>query len=149
MGWNSWDSYGLTIGEADYRANAKVLSSLKKYGWQYAVVDMGWYMADPNGKERAARDFQIDGNAVQRAFFWENGVLHDIGADLSNSDSSVYSYSMASGINEQGQIVALGSPRELTESLDISHLPPPEPRKTTATLEDVFVSLTGRTLRDE
>jgi hypothetical protein len=62
MGWNSWDSYGLTIGEADYRANAKVLSSLKKYGWQYAVVDMGWYMADPNGKDRAARDFQIDLN---------------------------------------------------------------------------------------
>ncbi len=55
MGWNSWDSYGLTIGEADYRANAKVLSSLKKYGWQYAVVDMGWYMADPNGKDRAKR----------------------------------------------------------------------------------------------
>jgi alpha-galactosidase len=60
MGWNSWDSYGLTIGEADFRANAKVLSSLKKYGWRYAVVDMGWYMADPNGKDRAARDFQID-----------------------------------------------------------------------------------------
>jgi alpha-galactosidase len=62
MGWNSWDSYGLTIGEADFRANAKVLSSLKKYDWQYAVVDMGWYMADPNGKDRAARDFQIDSN---------------------------------------------------------------------------------------
>jgi alpha-galactosidase len=39
-----------------------VLSSLKKHGWQYAVVDMGWYMADPNGKDRAARDFQIDPN---------------------------------------------------------------------------------------
>jgi hypothetical protein len=46
-------------------------------------------------------------------------------------------------------VIALGSPRELTEALDVSHLPPPEPRKTTATLEDVFVSLTGRTLRDE
>jgi hypothetical protein len=32
MGWNNWDSYGLTIGEADYRANAKVLASLKKHG---------------------------------------------------------------------------------------------------------------------
>jgi alpha-galactosidase len=29
MGWNSWDSYGFTISEADYRANANVLSSLK------------------------------------------------------------------------------------------------------------------------
>jgi len=52
-------------------------------------------------------------------------------------------------IVDHGHVIALGSPRELTESLDVSHLPPPEPRKTTATLEDVFVSLTGRTLRDE
>jgi len=37
----------------------------------------------------------------------------------------------------------------LMESIDVSHLPPPEPRKTTATLEDVFVSMTGRHLRDE
>src|SRR6266513_874010 len=52
-------------------------------------------------------------------------------------------------IVDHGHVIALGSPRELIDSLDVSHLPPPEPRKTTATLEDVFVSLTGRTLRDE
>ena len=62
MGWNSWDSYGFTLGEADYRANAEVLASLKQYGWEYAVIDMGWYMADPSGKNRVARDFQIDSN---------------------------------------------------------------------------------------
>jgi hypothetical protein len=60
MGWNSWDSYGFTISEADYRANANVLSSLKKHGWQYAVIDMGWYMDNPDGKDRQARDFQLD-----------------------------------------------------------------------------------------
>jgi ABC-2 type transport system ATP-binding protein len=52
-------------------------------------------------------------------------------------------------IVDHGHVIALGSPIELMESIDVSHLPPPEPRKTTATLEDVFVSLTGRTLRDE
>jgi ABC-2 type transport system ATP-binding protein len=52
-------------------------------------------------------------------------------------------------IVDHGHVIALGSPQELIEALDVSHLPPPEPRKTTATLEDVFVSLTGRTLRDE
>jgi hypothetical protein len=62
MGWNSWDSYGFTINEADYRANAKVLSSLKRHGWEYAVIDMGWYMAKPDGKDRPAREFQIDSN---------------------------------------------------------------------------------------
>src|SRR5258705_1304501 len=52
-------------------------------------------------------------------------------------------------IVDHGHVIALGSPRELIDSVDVSHLPPPEPRKTSATLEDVFVSLTGRTLRDE
>jgi ABC-2 type transport system ATP-binding protein len=52
-------------------------------------------------------------------------------------------------IVDHGHVIALGSPSELIESIDMSHLPPPEPRKTSATLEDVFVSLTGRTLRDE
>ncbi len=52
-------------------------------------------------------------------------------------------------IVDHGRVIALGSPRELIDSIDFSHLPPPEPKKTHATLEDVFVSLTGRTLRDE
>jgi len=52
-------------------------------------------------------------------------------------------------IVDHGKIIALGSPRDLVDSIDVAHLPPPEPRKTSATLEDVFVSLTGRTLRDE
>jgi len=52
-------------------------------------------------------------------------------------------------IVDHGHVIALGSPSDLIESVDLSHLPPPEPRKTSATLEDVFVSLTGRTLRDE
>jgi ABC-2 type transport system ATP-binding protein len=52
-------------------------------------------------------------------------------------------------IVDHGRVIALGAPQELIESVDVSHLPPPEPMKTSATLEDVFVSLTGRTLRDE
>jgi len=52
-------------------------------------------------------------------------------------------------IVDHGRVIAMGTPRDLIESVDVSHLPPPEPRTTSATLEDVFVSLTGRTLRDE
>ncbi len=38
MGWNSWDAYGLTIDEAQFRDNVrKVLAGMKQYGWQYAV----------------------------------------------------------------------------------------------------------------
>jgi alpha-galactosidase len=50
MGWNSWDAYGLTINEKDFRANAQVLASLKSSGWIYAVIDEGWYLKDPFAK---------------------------------------------------------------------------------------------------
>lgn len=41
-GWNSWDSYGLSITETEFRANARVLAErLKQYGWNYAVVMKG------------------------------------------------------------------------------------------------------------
>ena len=51
-------------------------------------------------------------------------------------------------IVDHGHIIAKGTPQELMNSLGAT-LPPPPPRETTATLEDVFVALTGRTLRDE
>jgi hypothetical protein len=48
MGWNSWDSYGTTINEADFKANAQWLADhLKSYGWQYAVIDMEWFVTNP------------------------------------------------------------------------------------------------------
>lgn len=51
-------------------------------------------------------------------------------------------------IVDHGHIIAQGSPRELIESVGAT-IPPPPPRASSATLEDVFVALTGRTLRDE
>jgi hypothetical protein len=64
MGWNSWDSYGLTIDESDYKANAAALAALKSYGWTYAVIDEGWYMDNPLGDKLANRDYQLNGNGL-------------------------------------------------------------------------------------
>jgi alpha-galactosidase len=48
MGWNSWDGYGTTINEAQVKANAQWMSDhLKAFGWQYVVVDMEWFVANP------------------------------------------------------------------------------------------------------
>jgi alpha-galactosidase len=48
MGWNSWDGYGTTINEADFKANARWFADhLKPYGWQYVVIDAEWYVANP------------------------------------------------------------------------------------------------------
>jgi hypothetical protein len=64
MGWNSWDAYGLTIDEAQFRANVTVLASFKQYGWQYAVIDEGWYLKNPNGANRLARGYINDENGL-------------------------------------------------------------------------------------
>jgi hypothetical protein len=62
MGWSEWDSYGLTITERDFRANAAVLAGLRHYGWQYAMLDAGWYEDDPANTQRSDRRYQLDGN---------------------------------------------------------------------------------------
>ena len=55
MGWNSWDAYGLNITEEQFRDNARVLAGLKSYGWNYAVIDEGWYFQDPDAKPEARK----------------------------------------------------------------------------------------------
>ena len=44
MGWNSWDCYGASVTEETVRNNADYMAkNLKKYGWEYVVVDIQWY----------------------------------------------------------------------------------------------------------
>ena len=51
MGWNSWDAYGLTITEPQFRANVDVLrDKLLPFGWQYAVIDEGWFFENPQDR---------------------------------------------------------------------------------------------------
>jgi len=48
MGWNSWDAYGTTVNETQFKANARWLADhLKSSGWQYVVVDMEWFVTNP------------------------------------------------------------------------------------------------------
>jgi hypothetical protein len=45
MGWNSWNSFGVTVNEAQVKANADYMARhLKRFGWEYVVVDLGWYL---------------------------------------------------------------------------------------------------------
>jgi alpha-galactosidase len=62
MGWNSWDSYGETITEAQVRANADWMAKhLKQFGWQYVVIDEGWYVTNPGAKPGDIK-FSLDAN---------------------------------------------------------------------------------------
>ncbi len=47
MGWNSWDAFATTVTEEKAKAQTDYMAkNLKKYGWQYIVVDIQWY--EPN-----------------------------------------------------------------------------------------------------
>jgi len=63
MGWNSWDCYGPTVTETEVKANADYMSRyLKKYGWEYIVVDIRWYVANDksHGYNENNPDYNID-----------------------------------------------------------------------------------------
>ena len=44
LGWNSWDCFGVDATEEEIKVNAQyVADNLKQYGWEYIVLDLGWY----------------------------------------------------------------------------------------------------------
>jgi hypothetical protein len=54
MGWNSWDSFGTTVTEAEVKANADYMAkNLKQHGWQYVVIDIQW--SEPNARAHGYR----------------------------------------------------------------------------------------------
>ena len=58
MGWNSYDSWGIVVPEAEVKANADYMAAkLAKYGWEYVVVDIQWY-------EASAKDMYCPPNPV-------------------------------------------------------------------------------------
>lgn len=61
MGWSEWDAYGITVTEAEFRANAAVLATLREYGWEYALTDAGWYMGNPAAKDIESKGYVLDG----------------------------------------------------------------------------------------
>jgi alpha-galactosidase len=63
MGWNSWDCYGPTVTEAEVKANADYMAKyLKKYGWEYIVVDIRWYVGNDksHGYNETNPEYSID-----------------------------------------------------------------------------------------
>lgn len=63
LGWNSWDCYGPTVTETEVKANADYMAkNLKKFGWNYIVVDIRWYVENDKsgGYNEADPIFTID-----------------------------------------------------------------------------------------
>jgi hypothetical protein len=67
MGWNSWDSYGLTINEQQFKSNVEYFAAhLKNFGWEYVVIDEGWYLQHPEnaGKPEADPGYTINNDGL-------------------------------------------------------------------------------------
>lgn len=57
MGWNSYDYYNTTVNEEQVRKNAEYMAkNLKKYGWEYVVIDIQW--SDPDAGKRNKEGIQ-------------------------------------------------------------------------------------------
>lgn len=51
MGWNSYNAYGASVTEAEFRANVELLAAkLKPVGYRYAVVDFCWSHPSPGSQ---------------------------------------------------------------------------------------------------
>ncbi|AIE84408.1 glycoside hydrolase family 27 protein [Fimbriimonas ginsengisoli] len=63
MGWNSWDGFATTVTEAQTRAHIDVMAEkLKRFGWQYVVVDIQWYEPNATGFDyRQGAKLEMDG----------------------------------------------------------------------------------------
>lgn len=58
LGWNSWDCYGAAVNEDTVRKNADFMAKhLKKYGWEYIVVDIQWY--EPSASSHEYNNFTM------------------------------------------------------------------------------------------
>lgn len=64
MGWNSWDAWGMTINEAEFRDTVTWFHNhLQRYGWQYVVVDEGWFAQHPQNPV-GQQDYTISKNGL-------------------------------------------------------------------------------------
>ena len=53
MGWNSWDNFGLDITETEFKQQVDyVAANLKQYGYEYMVIDAGWYAPKLSAKRK-------------------------------------------------------------------------------------------------
>jgi alpha-galactosidase len=113
MGWNSWDAYGLTIDEADYRANTNVLAGIRQDGWQYSVIDEGWYMHEP-----------FAATVETRKYIWnENGILVPDPSRFPSAANSAGFKPLADWVHTQGLKFGIHIVRGIPRQVVAQNLP--------------------------
>lgn len=83
MGWNSFDAYDCRINEKEFRDVVDFMDiHLKKYGWEYAVIDYIWFNPTPGNWNNPKRRFghpdirlNADGSPIDKLVMDEFGRL--------------------------------------------------------------------------
>ena len=103
MGWNSWDAYGLTITETQFRDNVAVLAkTLKPFGWNYAVIDEGWFMRNPQDHEipgKLVLDVDANGRYIPVSARFPSAVAHGENTGFADIGSYVHAQGLKFGIH--------------------------------------------------
>ena len=111
MGWNSWDSYGLRINEQQFRDNVTALAAkLKPSGYNYAVIDEGWYMQNPEDRPKPERlKYALDdhGRFIPVPTRFPSALQHDRNIGFEQIASWIHSQGLKFGIH-----IIRGIPRE-------------------------------------
>ena len=111
MGWNSWDSFGLTITEPQFRENVSVLAkTLKPFGWNYAVIDEGWFLKNPQDRPTPEKlQFELDANGryIPVPSRFPSAIDHDENTGFIALGAFVHAQGLKFGIH-----IVRGIPRE-------------------------------------
>jgi len=136
MGWNSWDAYGLAISEAEFKANTQVLATLKNYGWNYAVIDEGWFLENPESADKPELlKYTLDANgrtnpAINRFPSAANGAGFKPIADATHALGLKFGIHIIRGIPKRAvaqNLPILGSQFKVTDAADTTDTCPWNP----------------------
>ena len=119
MGWNSWDSYGLTITETQFRDNVAVQAKLlKPFGWNYAVIDEGWFLKNPMDRgtpEKLAYELDANGRYIPVPARFPSALKGAENTGFAQLGADVHAQGLKFGIH-----IVRGIPREsVTRNLPV------------------------------
>lgn len=70
MGWNSYYCWNYAVTEKQFMDNVHYLANLKKYGWQYCIVDFIWWIPQMGAFAGSQNGNWNLGNMDENGRFW-------------------------------------------------------------------------------
>ena len=90
MGWNSWNSFANVVNSAVVQQQAKALASngMKEAGYEYVVIDEGWWLGERDGR----------GNIIVDPKQWPAIKPGQKDGDMANIADYIHSLGLKAGI---------------------------------------------------